>query len=159
MHLHEKPSPPSTRLDAQVPDDPEAIILGCLEKKPEDRAAKGRDLRKALRSCRDADSWNVHEAGKWWKEKREVIARVREETRERRRQITKKKREEQLQTGRAEAEQFGISDPRDVFRAITDLFQCADWAVDDRPGGFDASASQCLLCTIVKKTGANAGAI
>ena len=69
-------------------------------------------------------------------------------------QITRAKRAEQLKTGKAKSEQFGITDPRDVFRSITDLFQCADWMVDDRPGGFDASASQCLLCGLAKKIGA-----
>jgi len=69
-------------------------------------------------------------------------------------QITKKKRAEQLQTGKTKAQQFGISDPRDVFRSITDLFRCADWTIDDRPGGFDATASQCLLCGFAKRMGA-----
>ena len=69
-------------------------------------------------------------------------------------QITRKKRAEQLKTGKAKAEQFGIIDPRDVFRSITDLFQCADWMVDDRPGGFYASALHCLLCGFAKKMGA-----
>jgi|GEM_PF-3582835 len=69
-------------------------------------------------------------------------------------QITRKKRAEQLNTGKAKAEQFGIVDPRNVFRSISDLFQCADWMIDDRSGGFYASASQCLLCGFAKKMGA-----
>ena len=78
MHLHEQPVPPSAKLGAPQPDDLEAIIMGCLAKKPEHRPATARDLWKALRSCRDAEAWNVREAEKWWKQKREMIDKARE---------------------------------------------------------------------------------
>ncbi len=81
-HLHEQPVPPSVRRGTPLPEDLEGLIMRCLAKKPEDRPADARELWKALRSCRDADAWSLYEAEKWWKQKRGVIERAREERRQ-----------------------------------------------------------------------------
>ncbi len=82
-HLHEQPAPPSAKLGTLLPDDLEALIMLCLAKKPEDRPADARDLWKALRTCRDAEAWNLHEAEQWWKQNRKVIERARQDARQR----------------------------------------------------------------------------
>jgi serine/threonine protein kinase len=80
-HLHEQPAPPSVKLGAPLPEDLEAVVMRCLAKKPEDRPANALDLWNALRSCRDAHTWNVYKAEQWWKQNRQVIEKAREEGR------------------------------------------------------------------------------
>ena len=81
LHLHEQPVPPSARLAAPLAEDLEGIIMRCLAKKPEERPDGARELWHQLRECRDAESWNVHEAEKWWKLKRPSIEQARKEKR------------------------------------------------------------------------------
>jgi serine/threonine protein kinase len=80
-HLREQPRPPSARLGRALPNDLEGLIMRCLAKEPKDRPQSARDLWRELRSCGDAAAWNVFEAEQWWSQKREVIARRREESR------------------------------------------------------------------------------
>jgi len=80
-HVHEQPAPPSSRLGAPVPSDLEELVLRCLAKSPDDRPQSARDLWRGLRSCQDAGAWNVLKAERWWKHKRELIAKRQAESR------------------------------------------------------------------------------
>ncbi|AKF02970.1 serine/threonine-protein kinase [Sandaracinus amylolyticus] len=56
-HLHEAVVPPSARAPHDVPEDLEAIVLRCLEKKPGDRYPDGRALAEALARSSVAGTW------------------------------------------------------------------------------------------------------
>lgn len=68
--------------------------------------------------------------------------------------ITEEKRREQMRTGKAKAEQFGISRPEEVFSRLTDIFGCATWEIKTEDGGFSAETKSCKLCAIAKRMGA-----
>ena len=65
-HLHTTPDSPSSRLDAPVPSDLEAVLLSCLAKRPEDRPASAQVLRERLRACAGAGTWTNARAAAWW---------------------------------------------------------------------------------------------
>ncbi|MGE5486030.1 MAG: hypothetical protein ACM3X4_13545 [Ignavibacteriales bacterium] len=67
--------------------------------------------------------------------------------------VTCEKREEQLATGKARADQLGITAPEDVFSRLSEVFGCANWSVTARPGGFAAEARACRLCALAKRMG------
>jgi serine/threonine protein kinase len=58
-----------TALRPDVPPDLEAVVLKCLEKKPEQRFANIESVEHALAACRDADRWTEEQATVWWKER------------------------------------------------------------------------------------------
>lgn len=64
QHIHEKPKPLSAR-GVSVPAELEAIVLACLEKKPEQRPQSAAELRSRLAACA-VDSWESEAAGAWW---------------------------------------------------------------------------------------------
>jgi len=66
-HANEEVVPPS-RLNPQVPEDLEQVVLRCLEKKPEDRFANVEQLGKALRACENGRPWDSDLAAQWWRE-------------------------------------------------------------------------------------------
>lgn len=66
--------------------------------------------------------------------------------------VADEKRTERLGTGAAQAAQLGITTPAAAFTVSAELFGCADWVATEGPdGSFDASATRCLLCAMVKK--------
>jgi eukaryotic-like serine/threonine-protein kinase len=65
-HLHSIPESPSIRLGSPVAADLEAVLLACLEKRPEDRPASAHVLRERLRECAAAGSWSNARAAEWW---------------------------------------------------------------------------------------------
>lgn len=69
--------------------------------------------------------------------------------------VTEERRAARLAAGAAQAGQLGIAEPAGCFTVSAELFGCADWSVEDDPGGegFTASASRCVLCGLVKKAG------
>ena len=69
--------------------------------------------------------------------------------------VTEERRAARLAAGAAQAGQLGIAEPAGCFTVSAELFGCADWSVEDAPGGggFTASASRCMLCALVKKAG------
>ena len=68
--------------------------------------------------------------------------------------VTDEKRMERRRSAAAQAAQLGITTPEAAFTTSAELFGCADWIVtEDGDGGFDASATRCLLCAMVKKAG------
>ena len=66
-HASEAPTPPSA-LNPAVPGDLEAVVMRCLEKKPEDRYQTADDLARALRACESSGSWTPTAAGDWWRD-------------------------------------------------------------------------------------------
>jgi serine/threonine-protein kinase len=67
-HLHTKPEPPSSRLDAPVPADLEALVLDCLEKDPARRPAGARELHRRLSACAAFGGWTDEDARAWWEQ-------------------------------------------------------------------------------------------
>jgi eukaryotic-like serine/threonine-protein kinase len=72
-HLHSTPEPPSVRLRAPVPADLEAVILACLEKKPENRPKTAHVLRERLAACAAASGWTNASAAAWWSDHRHQL--------------------------------------------------------------------------------------
>jgi serine/threonine protein kinase len=52
-HVHEEPEPPSTR-GVRIPRDLERVVMKCLEKDPDARFQRARELDEALAACGDA---------------------------------------------------------------------------------------------------------
>ena len=65
-HVHEPPEAPSQRLGALVPRELEAVILRCLEKRPEARYARVRELDAALARCVVGRPWTNEDARMFW---------------------------------------------------------------------------------------------
>lgn len=63
--VNEQPVMPS-QWQADIPPDLEAIVMKCLEKKPEDRFESAQKLRQTLLSCSVADLWSRQDAMHWW---------------------------------------------------------------------------------------------
>jgi serine/threonine protein kinase len=67
QHLHAVPRRPSVALRASVPSELEDIVLACLEKRPEDRPADARVLRRQLEGCDLERHWTAERAIEWWR--------------------------------------------------------------------------------------------
>jgi serine/threonine-protein kinase len=67
QHLHAVPRRPSVALRASVPSDLEDIVLTCLEKRPEDRPASARELRRLLEGCELEQRWTTERSMDWWR--------------------------------------------------------------------------------------------
>jgi eukaryotic-like serine/threonine-protein kinase len=65
-HVQKPPVPPSQRSEVPIPDDLEAVVLRCLEKKREDRPHSARELNRMLSRCRAAGEWTKEDAHEWW---------------------------------------------------------------------------------------------
>ena len=74
-HLGKAPPAPSERLGRVVTPDLEALILKCLEKKPEARPQSAAELSVGLSQCKDAGTWRQRDAVAWWKERKRPAAR------------------------------------------------------------------------------------
>lgn len=59
-----------------------------------------------------------------------------------------------MRNGKANAEQFGVSRPEELFSKLTDIFGCATWEIKTEDGGFSAETKSCKLCAIAKRMGA-----
>ncbi|SKC89452.1 L-2-amino-thiazoline-4-carboxylic acid hydrolase [Maledivibacter halophilus] len=70
--------------------------------------------------------------------------------------VTEEKRKIQMITGKKRAEQFGITKPEDVFKRLSDIFNCAFWELEYCNDGFEANSKSCKLCTYAKKMGTEA---
>jgi serine/threonine-protein kinase len=66
-HLHTPPLPPSRRIAEPVPADVEAVVLRCLEKRPDDRFASAAAMRGALRRGTGVPPWRGERAAEWWR--------------------------------------------------------------------------------------------
>lgn len=66
MHVTEVPIPPSHRVNIDVSEELESIILGCLEKSRARRPQTARDLAQLLLRCSAANDWKLADAESWW---------------------------------------------------------------------------------------------
>ena len=66
MHVTEAPIPPSHRMNVQISEELESIILGCLEKSRARRPQTARDLAQQLIRCSAANDWKLVDAETWW---------------------------------------------------------------------------------------------
>lgn len=66
-HVNDEPEPPSRRTSQTVPADLEAIVLQCLEKKPNNRPRTAASLAEQLASCA-VEPWSKTDAARWWDE-------------------------------------------------------------------------------------------
>jgi len=64
-HLHGEVVPPSARVPHRIPVALERLVLGCLEKKPEQRPASADALLDTLIAL-DVPPWTSQEAAAWW---------------------------------------------------------------------------------------------
>jgi serine/threonine-protein kinase len=76
QHLSKTPVPPSQRTNAFVPPSLEALILRCLEKKPENRPASAALLLSELRAIEaEIGSFDDDTLRRWWQERGHALAR------------------------------------------------------------------------------------
>lgn len=66
QQLEGKPERPSQRLEDEVPDDLEAVILRCLAKGRGDRYTTAKELEEALAACACATEWTQEDAKAAW---------------------------------------------------------------------------------------------
>ena len=65
-HARSEVAAPSA-LNANVPEDLDAVVLRCLAKRTEERFADAAALERALAECECADQWTAERAAQWWK--------------------------------------------------------------------------------------------
>lgn len=68
--------------------------------------------------------------------------------------VTEQKKQNQMASGRMQVRQFGITEAKEVFTTVSDIFNCAKWKTEEVEESFIASAKSCKLCTFAKKMGA-----
>ena len=68
--------------------------------------------------------------------------------------ITGQKRAEQMKNCADLAARFGVTGPKQAFEKPMEIFGCANWGFTDTGSGFEAVATNCILCAISKKMGA-----
>jgi serine/threonine-protein kinase len=76
QHAQAKPVPPSQRSELSIPDDFDRLILGCLEKNPEDRPATADTVAAWLDTIETDAAWDVERARAWWDAHHPVAART-----------------------------------------------------------------------------------
>jgi hypothetical protein len=72
-HLHTPPEPPSRRNGSPVPAKLEALVLRCLEKRPDDRPPSALALAQALADCTDVATWTDTLAADWWRDRSPAV--------------------------------------------------------------------------------------
>jgi serine/threonine-protein kinase len=65
-HLQVPPIPVSQVSELTIPDGLEAVVMRCLEKRPEDRFQSAQELTHALRRLQFDDPWSQEKARDWW---------------------------------------------------------------------------------------------
>jgi len=67
--------------------------------------------------------------------------------------IVGRRKERQMQSAHYLIQQIGIESVEDVFCKLSEIFGCANWAVEKTKEGYAATATLCKLCTLSKKMG------
>ena len=62
------PAPAFEDIGVKVPADLSAVIMKCLNKKPDDRYRTPRELLTALENCTQCQNWGWESAERWWRE-------------------------------------------------------------------------------------------
>ncbi len=65
-HLRTDPAPPSQLAELPVPPELDALVLKCMQKKPEDRHQTASDLETALDALVLTHRWTNRDAAEWW---------------------------------------------------------------------------------------------
>lgn len=60
------PVVPPSKIQGDVPEDLEQVILKCLAKDPNERYQNAKAMARALTSCTSAADWNEEKAEAWW---------------------------------------------------------------------------------------------
>jgi serine/threonine protein kinase len=79
-HLHSIPVPPSERLGVAVDPFLERLILGCLSKRPEDRAADAGALLAQIEEGWTGGAWTQAQARAWWETRAPAMLEARRAT-------------------------------------------------------------------------------
>lgn len=66
-------------------------------------------------------------------------------------EVTDQKRTEQMSSGAAMAERFGVKEPKQAFEKIQEIYGCASWICEDTDNGFRVACANCMLCEMSKK--------
>jgi serine/threonine-protein kinase len=76
QHVSVVPVPPSTRTSRPIPPLLDALVLRCLEKKPDHRPASAAALASDLRAVEaELGAFSDDEAHRWWRERGEPLMR------------------------------------------------------------------------------------
>lgn len=67
--------------------------------------------------------------------------------------IVEKRKERQRQTAPLLNQQIGIETIEDVFGKLSEIYGCANWAVEKTNDGYVATATACKLCAFSKRMG------
>jgi eukaryotic-like serine/threonine-protein kinase len=70
MHAHQKPVPPSKRIEAPIHEGLEAAVMACLEKNPNKRPQTARELSERLAALSFDHPWTPERAALWWRKNR-----------------------------------------------------------------------------------------
>jgi eukaryotic-like serine/threonine-protein kinase len=73
-HLHTEPIAPSERLGRSLPSELEALVLACLQKKPEQRPESATELAARLHALPCRNDWTPETASAWWRRVRTAAA-------------------------------------------------------------------------------------
>ena len=65
-HLKTRPTPLSARTDQPIPPGLEAVVLACLEKRPDDRPQTADELARQLAAYVEGALWSLDLARAWW---------------------------------------------------------------------------------------------
>lgn len=65
-HVQKTPVPPSQRTELPIPEDLEALVMGCLAKQPDERPRSAQELGRRLEALACAGQWGQAEAARWW---------------------------------------------------------------------------------------------
>jgi hypothetical protein len=72
-HLHTEPTPPSERVEHELPEELVAVVMQCLAKKPDERPQSAGEIHKLLSACRGVPRWTQAEARAKWLEHGEAV--------------------------------------------------------------------------------------
>ena len=67
--------------------------------------------------------------------------------------IAERRKERQIQTAPFLNQQLGIKTVDEVFSKLSEIYGCANWAVEKTDDGYVATATACKLCALSKKMG------